>query len=163
MHSNSGPNRTSTRFPLAIPIGQTSGLLPPLQDAGKGWSSLTKIPSCLWQICDSLSSGQASKINPACCSSINQVSDDCRPKMFPCHPFFPSLLKNFCAALSPDQPTGANSGSKLSVPSVNETEITECWSSITSKEWCASEIFKSLTSHHWPNQWYWPCLLQSCH
>ncbi|KDO39079.1 hypothetical protein CISIN_1g042067mg, partial [Citrus sinensis] len=78
---------------------------------------LTKIPSCLWQICDSLSSGQASKINPACCSSINQVSDDCWPKMFPCHPFFPSLLKNFCAALSPDQPTGANSGSKLSVPS----------------------------------------------
>ncbi|GAY37462.1 hypothetical protein CUMW_029180 [Citrus unshiu] len=57
---------------MLVPTGLVHGLLPPLQDAGKGWSSLTKIPSCLWQLCDSLSSGRASKINPACCSSINQ-------------------------------------------------------------------------------------------
>ncbi|GAY37464.1 hypothetical protein CUMW_029190, partial [Citrus unshiu] len=75
---------------ILVPTGLVHGLLPPLQDAGKGWSSLTKIPSCLWQICDSLSSGLASKINPACCSSINQ----CWPKMFPFNPFFPPLLKS---------------------------------------------------------------------
>ncbi|KDO73579.1 hypothetical protein CISIN_1g045683mg [Citrus sinensis] len=99
---------------ILVPTGLVHGLLPPLQDAGKGWSSLTKIPSCLWQICDSLSSGLASKINPACCSSINQrflnhspvttgqingigpacckavteISDKCWPKMFPFNPFF---------------------------------------------------------------------------
>ncbi|GAY37461.1 hypothetical protein CUMW_029180 [Citrus unshiu] len=98
---------------MLVPTGLVHGLLPPLQDAGKGWSSLTKIPSCLWQLCDSLSSGRASKINPACCSSINQSplaksmvlallvaklslksAISAGLKMFPFNPFFPPLLKS---------------------------------------------------------------------
>ncbi|XP_024033678.1 uncharacterized protein LOC112095769 [Citrus clementina] len=64
--------------------------------------------------------------------------------MFPLSPSFPSLLKNYCA-LPPSLASEAKAMSKVSIPTVNVTDIKECWSSITSSEGCALEIFKSRT------------------
>ncbi|KAJ4708986.1 ECA1 gametogenesis related family protein [Melia azedarach] len=132
---------------------QIPGLLTPIPDVIKCWSSLTSILSCLTEVYGSFLLGQIGKIGPICCEAINEINDNCWPKMFPLNPFFPSLLKNFCAAPLP-LAIGARmfSGQKPLIPfprfPVNVTEIKECWSPITSTEGCILEVYKSLTSGH---------------
>ncbi|KDO73582.1 uncharacterized protein LOC102621105 [Citrus sinensis] len=124
--------------------GEIPGLLVPISDVIECWSSLTNIPTCLTEIYGSFLGGQIGQIGPACCDAINRISGSCWPKMFPLSPSFPSLLKNYCA-LPPSLASEAKAVSKVSIPTVNVTEIKECWSSITSSEGCALEIFKSRT------------------
>ncbi|KAJ4708914.1 ECA1 gametogenesis related family protein [Melia azedarach] len=135
-----------SQFKPAPPLVQIPGLLPPVEGADKCWQSLRSIPGCFREIYGSLSHGQIGKIGPFCCSTINQVNDSCWPQMFPMNPFFPSLLKNFCAVPSPQAAVGTNAASNVFLPvQLNESEITECWKSITTIEGCALEIYKSLT------------------
>ncbi|KAJ4704987.1 ECA1 gametogenesis related family protein [Melia azedarach] len=136
------------QFKPAPPFFQIPGLLPPpVEGADKCWESLKSIAGCFREIEESLSHGQIGKIGPLCCSAINQVNDSCWPKMFPLNPFFPPLLKNFCVVPSPQVAARTNAASKVPLPILlNETEITECWNSITNTEGCALEIYKSLTN-----------------
>ncbi|KAJ4708983.1 ECA1 gametogenesis related family protein [Melia azedarach] len=134
------------------PFTQILGLLSPLPDVIKCWSSLTSIPSCLTEVYGSFLLGQIGKIDPVCCEAINEINDNCWPKMFPLNPFFPPLIKNFCAA-PPLQAIGTrrfSSQKPLIIPhvGVNVTEITECWKPITNTEGCTLEVYKSLTTGH---------------
>ncbi|KAJ4708994.1 ECA1 gametogenesis related family protein [Melia azedarach] len=122
-------------------------------DVQKCWSSLTSIPSCLTEIYGSFSFGQIGKIGPACCTAIDQISDGCWSNMFRYNTFFsPELLKKFCASPPPQAAAKNNARSKIvslppQLPPVfNETELRECWKSITNTEGCASEVYKSFTS-----------------
>ncbi|XP_017982564.1 PREDICTED: uncharacterized protein LOC18588861 [Theobroma cacao] len=76
-------------------------LLPvqPGNEVAECWSSLTNSNGCLLQIFKSLPSGQIGAIGPACCKAITEIKDNCWPKLFPFNPFFPPLLKNFCAQI----------------------------------------------------------------
>ncbi|KAI9191409.1 hypothetical protein LWI28_008155 [Acer negundo] len=128
------------------PFRLIPGLLPipPVPELQKCWAALTSAPGCVMEIYSSLLNGQIGKIGPVCCAAITQVSENCWPKMFPLNPFFPPLLKEFCAAPSP------NAVTKISLPGllppVITTEIAECWSSLENVQGCASEINKSLAS-----------------
>ncbi|KAK0574659.1 hypothetical protein LWI29_026830 [Acer saccharum] len=78
---------------------------PPLfgQDpnVAKCLSTLQSVQGCVQEIITSFLSHQVKLIGPACCKALNEVDDNCWPKVFPLDPFFPTLLKNYCATVVP--------------------------------------------------------------
>ncbi|KAL5786336.1 hypothetical protein ACOSQ2_008728 [Xanthoceras sorbifolium] len=79
--------------------------LPPLfgqdPDIQKCLSTLQNVQGCVQEIITSFLSHQVQLIGPACCKALNEVDDKCWPKVFPLDPFFPPLLKNYCATVVP--------------------------------------------------------------
>ncbi|KAH7574351.1 hypothetical protein JRO89_XS03G0285400 [Xanthoceras sorbifolium] len=123
--------------------------LQPVPELQKCWAAITSAPGCIMEIYGSLLSGQIVSVGPVCCAAITQVSENCWPMMFPANPFFPPLLKNFCAAPSP-KAAGGNAASRMALPGllppVNATEYAECWSSLANVKGCIAEINKSVSS-----------------
>ncbi|KAK1550324.1 hypothetical protein Q3G72_017265 [Acer saccharum] len=62
-------------------------------------STLQSVQGCVQEIITSFLSHQVQLIGPACCKALNKVDDKCWPKVFPFDPFFPPLLKNYCATV----------------------------------------------------------------
>ncbi|KAM7267993.1 hypothetical protein ACFE04_010159 [Oxalis oulophora] len=60
-------------------------------------SSILKVEGCLVEIEESLFSGKVDIIGPACCKAALEINSKCWPKLFPLTPYFPILLKSFCA------------------------------------------------------------------
>ncbi|KAL5786334.1 hypothetical protein ACOSQ2_008726 [Xanthoceras sorbifolium] len=89
--------------------------LQPVPELQKCWAAITSAPGCIMEIYGSLLSGQIVSVGPVCCAAITQVSENCWPMMFPANPFFPPLLKNFCAASSP-KAAGGNAASRMALP-----------------------------------------------
>ncbi|KAK2635951.1 hypothetical protein Ddye_030743 [Dipteronia dyeriana] len=63
-------------------------------------STLHNVKGCFQEIITSFLSHQVKLIGPACCEALNEVDDKCWPKLFPFDPFFPTLLKNYCAKVA---------------------------------------------------------------
>ncbi|XP_062010498.1 uncharacterized protein LOC133726876 [Rosa rugosa] len=91
------PGLANAQLPQTPP--SIPGLFPPgtPQDALKCWSSLTGISGCVMEIFQSVFSLQLGTIGADCCKAFLSIEESCLPKMFPLTPFFPPLLKNFCA------------------------------------------------------------------
>ncbi|XP_038699736.1 uncharacterized protein LOC119997037 [Tripterygium wilfordii] len=108
------------------------------------WSSITGIQGCVLEIITSFTTGKIGVIGPACCTAITNIQSDCWPKLFPLNPFFPAGLKTFCAAPTPLRPSIAH---KLEPELKKEqTEITECWSSVANITDCVARIVKAFTT-----------------
>ncbi|XVF30472.1 hypothetical protein REPUB_Repub16aG0060900 [Reevesia pubescens] len=91
--------------PLGI-IPYLPGLLPPGTplEIQKCWSALANIQGCIWEIYQSVFSAQFGSIGPDCCKAFTKINQNCWPKMFPLHPFFPPLLKDNCARFTTPSP-----------------------------------------------------------
>ncbi|KAJ7957714.1 ECA1 gametogenesis related family protein [Quillaja saponaria] len=76
------------RFPF-----QTEGNTDEIQQC---LSPPTNIHGCMLEIYGSLMNGRISNLAPSCCHSISQISDNCRPKLFPFNPYVPLPLKKAC-------------------------------------------------------------------
>ena len=111
---------------------------------------------------NSLFNGRVNFFGPTCCKAITLVSDHCLPKLFPFNPAFHSTLKNVCLTGSgvggpAPSPLGGDqiTVSKLYLPGklpflglLNknwEKDIAKCWSSLSSINRCAEEIYGTLS------------------
>ncbi|CAI9100903.1 OLC1v1038093C1 [Oldenlandia corymbosa var. corymbosa] len=56
---------------------------------------------CVQEVVSSFLSLQPRFLGPQCCRASITVDDNCWPKIFPLNPFFPPLLKSFCASQLP--------------------------------------------------------------
>ncbi|KAL5783411.1 hypothetical protein ACOSP7_008440 [Xanthoceras sorbifolium] len=147
--------------------------LQPVPELQKCWAAITSAPGCIMEIYGSLLSGQIVSVGPVCCAAITQVSENCWPMMFPANPFFPPLLKNFCAAPSP-KAAGGNAASRMALPGllppVNATEYAECWSSLANVSGIGPACCKAVTEIKdkcWPkifpfNPFFPPLLKSTC-
>ncbi|XP_077242347.1 uncharacterized protein LOC143882828 [Tasmannia lanceolata] len=75
------------------------------------WASLYTIEGCVQEIFFSFISQQL-KLGPACCKAINEIGENCWPKMFlPFNPLIPPFIEDLCASGTP--PVGDIVGSRL--------------------------------------------------
>ena len=138
------------------------GILLGNQDIQECWSSLSGVPRCLTDVMNSLFNGRVNFFGPSCCKAITLVSDHCLPKLFPFNPAFHSALKNICLTGSgvggpAPSPLGGDqiTVSKLYLPGklpflglLNknwEKDVAKCWSSLSSINRCADEIYRTIS------------------
>ncbi|CAN7039257.1 unnamed protein product [Brassica rapa subsp. trilocularis] len=88
--------------PQAIPGLFPPGLVP--IDLVKCWSSLFTVQGCVLAISNSFFSGKFENVEAACCKVFSTLDANCWPHMFPLNPFFPPLLKDNCALITPNSP-----------------------------------------------------------
>ncbi|CAN7039277.1 unnamed protein product [Brassica rapa subsp. trilocularis] len=88
--------------PQAIPGLFPPGLVP--IDLVKCWSSLFTVQGCVLAISNSFFSGTFENVEAACCKVFSTLDANCWPHMFPLNPFFPPLLKDNCARITPNSP-----------------------------------------------------------
>ncbi|CAN7039263.1 unnamed protein product [Brassica rapa subsp. trilocularis] len=88
--------------PQAIPGLFPPGLVP--IDLVKCWSSLFTVQGCVLAISNSFFSGKFENVEAACCKVFSTLDANCWPHMFPLNPFFPPLLKDNCARITPNSP-----------------------------------------------------------
>ncbi|PIA33094.1 hypothetical protein AQUCO_04200094v1 [Aquilegia coerulea] len=73
------------------------GKMPFNQEVQQCWSSFRNVNGCVLEVYGSFVSGKIGALGPACCKAIAEITTDCWPKMFPFNPYFPPLLKAYCA------------------------------------------------------------------
>ncbi|KAI4335643.1 hypothetical protein L6164_014275 [Bauhinia variegata] len=57
----------------------------------------TLVRGCLQEVITAFLSVRVELVGPECCKAFIQVDKQCWPKVFPINPFFPPLLKSYCA------------------------------------------------------------------
>lgn len=73
---------------------------PELLEVRKCWEPLRKIEGCVTSISKQLLG--ITRVSSPCCKVINQISRNCRPKMFPLYQrMIPVILTKACAAIVP--------------------------------------------------------------
>ncbi|KAB1208944.1 hypothetical protein CJ030_MR6G001697 [Morella rubra] len=104
--------------------------------------------------------GRIGSFGLACCEAITKISDSCWTELFPFNPFFPSMLKNYCASSGGAEPSphgiGQTIWTKLSPPvplpfpglppGQSGPVIERCWSPLTTIEGCIADIYGSLSN-----------------
>ncbi|XP_059635893.1 egg cell-secreted protein 1.2-like [Cornus florida] len=84
--------------------------LPPIwanHDIMHCWSPIIQISGCVTQVYEALLKGQFTSLLPECCEAVYQIVDDCWPSMFPFHPEFAPLIKDYCGEVGTKAPPGS--------------------------------------------------------
>ncbi|KAB1208948.1 hypothetical protein CJ030_MR6G001693 [Morella rubra] len=135
-------------------------LQPGKEDIQQCWSHLANARGCLSEIFGSIFRGRIGSFGLACCEAITKISDSCWTELFPFNPFFPSMLKNYCASSGGAEPSphgiGQTIWTKLSPPvplpfpglppGQSGPVIERCWSPLTTIEGCIADIYGSLSN-----------------
>ncbi|WZY75956.1 hypothetical protein YC2023_022340 [Brassica napus] len=141
--------------PQAIPGLFPPGLVP--IDLVKCWSSLFTVQGCVLAISNSFFSGKFENVEAACCKVFSTLDANCWPHMFPLNPFFPPLLKDNCARITPNSPAHNSQMQNpqtipgLFPPGLVPIDLVKCWSSLFTVQGCVLAISNSFFSGKFEN------------
>ncbi|PIA33095.1 hypothetical protein AQUCO_04200095v1 [Aquilegia coerulea] len=137
------------------------------QEVQQCWSSFRNVNGCVLEVYGSFINGKVGALGPACCKAITEIDTNCWPKMFPFNPYFPPLLKAYCAnAMNETQPPIAldsaydvSSTKELTIASdikpedasldtfeLADPNVGKCLASFQTTQGCTQEIISSFFS-----------------
>ncbi|PIA33091.1 hypothetical protein AQUCO_04200092v1 [Aquilegia coerulea] len=143
------------------------GMMPPFvhKEVQQCWSSFRNVNGCLWEVYGSFINGKVGALGPACCKAITEINTNCWPKMFPFNPYFPPLLKAYCAMNGSQPPITLDSAEDVSSTKVltiaseikpedasldtfelADPNVGKCLASFQTTQGCTQEIISSFFS-----------------